>query len=81
MTSSDESLVKVIAPVKASQADYLASYEVELQLTSSLWSRNQLEATLDVRCTATGQRQIVNVKIKLHGEQGSHVQQGQYLDC
>jgi len=76
VTSSDETLIKVLAPERTAHLDYLASYPVVLELSSSLWARSQLEAVIDVRCIATGQRQTIGVKIKLHGEQGTQVQQG-----
>ena len=77
MTSNDETLVKIQTPERADQADYVAAYPIALQLTSSLWSRNQLEASINVRCIATGQSQTVIVRIKLLGEQGTQVQPGE----
>jgi hypothetical protein len=74
VSSSDTSLVEVLAPEQDSQSDHVVHFPVRLLDRAALWELDRLEVNVEVKCFTTGQTQIIPVRIKLIGQK--HEQSG-----
>ncbi len=77
VSSNDERLIQVLEPVRGDGTDYVVSYPIALQFTPALQEVGQSEASIDVRCHSTGQKQSVPVRIRLMGDREGHMDLGE----
>ena len=67
VSPSDASLITVGAPTSESHHDSIVQYPISLQVSPRLWDRGQLEASIEVKCILTGQKQVIPIRVQLIG--------------
>ncbi len=68
VSSSDPTLIEVLTQERDALSDHVIHFPVRLHDRTALWELERLDVTIEVKCFATGQTQIVPVRIKLIGQ-------------